>query len=280
MNINVVLMAGSGKRFTDAGYTTSKPLIPVSGKHMILRAVECMPKADKWIFVVRQEHRDEKAVIDTLKSVAKNVIIIVDPNPTGQLKSALVAKEEYDTDDVLFVGACDFGMIYDHKKYGALMNPHNPHMPDVVSWSFTRQPNIARNPQAWGYLKIDKDHAIHGVSVKVPISDNPYTDFIITGSFSFKSGKLFLKLAEELMKRDIRVKGEFYIDSMLGLAVELGYVVKSFPVDKYIGWGVPADYEEYLYWEKAIAHPLDYPEAKEKNEYLFWDDYFRNHFKK
>jgi hypothetical protein len=67
---------------------------------------------------------------------------------------------------------------------------------------------------------------------------------------------------------------------MLGLAVELGYNVMQFPVDKYIGWGVPADYEEYLYWEKAIAHPEKHPEAKDKPEFSFWNDYFKNHFKK
>jgi len=50
--------------------------------------------------------------------------------------------------------------------------------------------------------------------------------------------------------------------------------VVSFPVEKYIGWGVPADYEEYLYWEKAIALPEKNPEAKEKKEYAFWHSYF------
>ena len=277
--INVVLMAGSGKRFTDAGYTQNKALIPVSGKPMIVRAVECMPPADKWVFVVRQEHIDEKEVIDTLKSVAKNVTVIVDPNPVGQLKSALVAKQFYDNYEPLFIGACDFGMTYDLPKYEKFMDPSGSKMPDMVSWSFSKQPNLVRNPQAWGWLRVDDEYNINGVSVKIPISDDPYNDFAITGSFSFRHGKLFLRLAEELMRRDIRVKGEFYIDSMLGLACELGYSVKHFPTDKYIGWGVPADYEEYLYWEKAIAHPAQHPEAKEKNEYNFWHEYFTKHFK-
>ncbi len=266
--INIVLMAGKGQRFADAGYKQSKPLIPVSGKPMIVRAVESMPKADKWVFVVRQDHLDEKEVIDTLKSVGKDVSILVDPNPTGQLNSCLVAKEYFNNDQPMFIGACDFGMVYDEAKLNHLMDSGQA---DMVSFSFTKQPNLPRNPQAWGWLKQDSNMDIQGVSVKIPISETPFNDYAITGSFAFKSGKYFLELAVELIKRDIKVKGEYYIDSMIQLACELGHRVKSFPV-KYIGWGVPADLEEYVWWEKAIKENL--PQAKEKAEYSFWQEYF------
>lgn len=267
-------MAGSGKRFTDAGYKQSKPLIPVSDKPMIVQAVRSMPEADKWVFVVRQEHLDEKEVIDTLKSVAEDVTILVDQNPLGQLNSCLVARSYYDKDEPVFVGACDLGMVYDKQKYNHLVDPKNLGAPDMVVWSFTKQPNLSRNPQEWGWLKKDIDNNIRGVSVKIPISDNPYNDFAIVGSFTFKSGKEFLRIAEELIRRGITVKGEYYIDSMIGIALEKGYKVVSFTVDKYIGWGVPADYEEYNYWERAIAHQAHYPEAKDRNEYNFWYEYF------
>ncbi len=265
---NVVLMAGKGQRFADAGYKQSKPLIPVSGKPMIIRAVESMPKAEKWVFVVRRGHLDEKAVIETLKSVGKNVMVLADPNPTGQLNSCLAAKEFYNNDKPLFVGACDFGMVYDAAKFEKLMESKEA---DMVVFSFSKQPNLSRNPAAWGWLRQDEQMLVHGVSVKIPISGNPFNDFAITGSFAFKSGKGFLALAEELIKRDIKIKGEYYIDSMIGLAVELGQKVLSFPV-KYIGWGVPTDYEEYVWWEKAI-HSNDRT-AKNKEGYKFWRDYF------
>ena len=266
--INIVLMAGKGQRFAEAGYKQSKPLIPVSGKPMIIRAVESMPKSDKWIFVVRQDHLAEQEVISTLKSVSKDVTVLVDKNPTGQLNSCLVAKEYYDNDEPMFVGACDFGMVFDREKFNRLITANQA---DMVVFSFTGQPNLTRNPQAWGWLKQDGQMNISGVSVKVPISDNPFNDYAITGSFAFKSGKYFLQLAEELIKRDIKVKGEYYIDSMIALACELGHKVLSFPV-KYIGWGVPPDYEEYVWWEKAISQNL--AEAKVRPEYNFWADYF------
>ncbi len=268
--INIVLMAGKGQRFADAGYKQSKPLIPVSGKPMVIRAMESMPKADQWVFVVRPDHLQEHEVMETLKSASDRVTILVDENPTGQLNSCLVAKEFYDNDQPMFVGACDFGMVYDEKKFEQMMDSGKA---DLVSFSFSQQPNLSRNPQAWGWLRQDKEMRIYGVSVKIPLSDNPFKDYAITGSFAFKSGKYFLRLADELIKRDIKVKGEYYIDSMIQLACELGHKVVSFPV-KYIGWGVPADYEEYTWWEQELAKPDALELLKTKPEFAFWRDYF------
>src|SRR3989338_8959686 len=139
---------------------------------------------------------------------------------------------------------------------------------------FRSQPNLTRNPQAWGWLKQDENKKIHGVSVKIPLHEDCFNDFAIVGSFTFKSGKLFLQLAEELIRRGETVKGEYYIDSMIGIAIDQGKNVVSFPVKKYIGWGVPADYEEYCTWEKIIPNIQKHPEWKQKKEFSFWNEYF------
>ncbi|MBI2035413.1 MAG: NTP transferase domain-containing protein [Candidatus Liptonbacteria bacterium] len=271
--INVVLMAGRGQRFVEAGYKQSKPLIPVSGKPMILRAIRGMPESDIWTFVVRNEHLLEKELIKTLESAGKNVKILVDPDPKGQLNSCLVAKEYFNNDEPLFVGACDFGMVYDEENLKKILSDKSA---DLIVFSFTRQPNLSRNPQAWGWLRQDNENNIHGVSVKVPISADPFNDFAITGSFIFKSGKYFLELAHELVSRNVKVKGEFYIDSMIALACELRHRAISFPV-KYIGWGTPADYEEYCFWEKNIKSGN--LEIKNKDGYDFWHEYFKTQAK-
>lgn len=282
--INIVLMAGKGQRFAEVGYKQSKPLLLVSGKPMIIRSVESMPAADTWVFIVRQDHLQEKELMDTLRSVGRQVTIVADPNPTGQLNSCLVARPYFESEENIFIGACDFGMVYDRQKYAALMDASNPQQSDLVSWSFTRQSNLSRNPQAWGWLRLAGNHdygddsdgvkKITGVSVKVPISDDPFNDYAITGSFSFRDGRTFLKIADELIRRDIKVKGEYYIDSMIGVAIDMGLRAVSFPVDKYIGWGTPADYEDYLFWEKEINRPSVQLPAGRRAEYLFWKEYF------
>ncbi|MFA5142296.1 MAG: glycosyltransferase [Candidatus Woesearchaeota archaeon] len=271
--INIVLMAGNGKRFVDAGYKLSKPMIPVSGKPMILQAIESMPDADKWVFVMRKEHLENAELARALRSISKNVKLMKDSNPIGQLNSCLIAKQHFPENEPFFVGACDMGMEYDKYSFEKLMISENA--PEMVVFSFTKQPNLTRNPSAWGWLRQDESKIIKEVSVKIPISENPFNDFAITGSFAFKNGKIFMRLSEKLIKRSQTVKGEYYIDSMINIANELGYKVVSFPV-KYIGWGTPTDYEEYNYWEKAISNPSNYPELLNKKEYIFWKEYFES----
>lgn len=45
MNI-VIPMAGAGSRFAQEGYDLPKPLIPVDGVPMIVRAVQTLPRYD------------------------------------------------------------------------------------------------------------------------------------------------------------------------------------------------------------------------------------------
>ena len=44
--INIMPMAGEGKRFKNLGYKTQKPLININGEPMFIKSAKCMPKAD------------------------------------------------------------------------------------------------------------------------------------------------------------------------------------------------------------------------------------------
>jgi len=49
-------MAGKGSRFSEEGFTNPKPLIDVDGLPMIFKAVNCLPKSDKNVFICLDEH--------------------------------------------------------------------------------------------------------------------------------------------------------------------------------------------------------------------------------
>ena len=41
--VNLIPAAGAGARFVEAGYATPKPLLPVDGEPMIVRAARALP---------------------------------------------------------------------------------------------------------------------------------------------------------------------------------------------------------------------------------------------
>ncbi len=244
--ITIVPMAGKGKRFADRGYLLPKPLIPVSGKPMILRAVERLPKSEKIIFVVRKEHEEEFRLGEFLRREVPNAEVMVEENPVGQAGTSACAVRTLPPEEEVFIAACDNSFLYDEDRFVALKSEA-----DAVIWTFTKNELLREKPEAWGWLRLEKDEkTIEDVSVKIPVSDNPYNDHAIVASFYFKSAKNFLAGYDAMVRAEARVNNEFYVDSMPAFYRAMGKKSVIFDVDLYVGWGKPEDlyaYEEREY---------------------------------
>jgi len=84
----------------------------------------------------------------------------------------------------------------------------------------------------WRLIKSDR------VSVKVP--DFPHSDTATTRSRVRSGSGLcgdWRTQIDDLVRRDERVNGEFYLDSVPNGLIGSGREVRVFEVDKYIGWG-------------------------------------------
>ena len=62
----IIPMAGLGQRFSIEGYKVTKPLIPVSGKPMVIQASNDLPPCKNQIFVLR---RDMVGLADIQKKI-------------------------------------------------------------------------------------------------------------------------------------------------------------------------------------------------------------------
>ena len=111
--------------------------------------------------------------------------------------------------------------------------------------------NLGKN--SYGWVIIDEEDNITGVSVKRPISSAPMEDYAIVASFWFRKGRIFVEAAEKMIAEDDRVNGEFYVDQAVNHVLALGYRAKVYEIQRYIGWGTPKDYESFQktfeYWD-------------------------------
>ncbi len=255
--INLIPLAGLGSRFSKEGYVDPKPLISVSGKPMIVQAANYLPKAPRNIFVCLEEHLSEYPLEKSIKSeYPESKIVSLNKTTEGQACTCEVGLEGENTDSPLLIAACDNGMLYSKEKYEALLNDTNV---DAIAWSFRNHPSSERNPEMYGWIKTDDKNTVTGVSVKKAISDTPRKDHAIVGTFYFRKTSYFLEALSRLYKKNIRVNGEFYVDSCLNELVEMNLNVKVFEIDHYIGWGTPNDHRTFTYWQsffhKAEWHP-------------------------
>jgi HAD superfamily hydrolase (TIGR01549 family) len=65
-----------------------------------------------------------------------------------------------------------------------------------------------------------------------------------------------MKGYEYIKENGITTNEEYYVDDLLAPLVNMGYKVKVFLVDYYIGWGTPNDYMTYMYWKEYFTPKL------------------------
>ena len=101
--------------------------------------------------------------------------------------------------------------------------------------------------------------------MKVPISNNPYEDHAIVGTFWFKKVKYYNQGLQNLLEKKITINNEYYIDSLMDELIKLGFNVKVFEVNDYICWGTPDDYKTFVYWQSYFHKTQWHPYSLEKD---------------
>ena len=232
MNV-LIPMAGAGSRFQQAGYTFPKPLIDVEGKPMIQIVVENLNIDANFIFVVQKEHR-EKYNLDTLLNLISpnSKIVEVDGITEGAACTALLAKEHIDNDNPLFFANSDQFVEWDSTEFMYKMNETDADG-GIVSFRAT-------HPK-WSFAKVDESGLVTEVAEK-----NPISDIATVGYYYWKKGSDFVKYAEDMIEKDIRVNNEFYVCPVFNQAIEDGKEIRTFDIPKMWGLGTPEDLKYYL----------------------------------
>ena len=232
--LNILIpMAGAGSRFEQAGYTFPKPLIEVNGKPMIQVVVENLNIDANYIYVVQKLHR-EKYNLDTMLNLITPgcKIVEVDGLTEGAACTALLAKDYINSDSPLFFANSDQFVEWDSNEFMYKMQESNCDG-GIVTFKAT-------HPK-WSFAKIDDNGFVTEVAEKNPISDNA-----TVGYYYWKYGSDFVKYAEQMIERNIRVNNEFYVCPVFNQAIEDCKKIRIFESSKMWGLGTPEDLNFYL----------------------------------
>ena len=228
-------MAGEGSRFQKEGYTFPKPLIDVNGKPMIQSVVENLDFDCEYIFLVRKEHMEKyDGLLHTLKRITNGKFnyVIVDELTEGAACTALLAKDLINNDDDLLIANSDQIIEYEPENFRTFRS-----MLDVDAIVFTFN---AVHPK-WSFVKTNARGFITEVAEKKPISD-----IATCGIYWYRKGSDFVKYAEQMIEKDVRVNNEFYIAPVYNELIEDGKTLIPFYVHKMWGIGTPEDLKVYV----------------------------------
>jgi HAD superfamily hydrolase (TIGR01509 family) len=232
MNV-LIPMAGNGSRFAQAGYTFPKPLIEVHGKPMIQVVVENLAVEANYIFVVQKLHREKYNLDSMLSLICPGCKIVeVDSVTEGAACTVLLAKEFIDGDEPLVIANSDQFIEWNSLEFFYKMNEQNLDA-GIVSFKAT-------HPK-WSYARVDDNGFVTEVAEK-----NPISDIATVGVYYWKKGRDFVKYAESMISKDIRVNNEFYVCPVFNEAILDGLKIKTFDIPKMWGIGTPEDLNYFL----------------------------------
>lgn len=235
--INIVIpMAGRGSRFSQAGYTFPKPLIDVNNKPMIQIVTENLGITGRYIFLVLGEHYDQYALRYLLPLITQPnecEIVKVDQVTEGAACTVLLSKDLINNDDELILANSDQWVDWVPDHFLRYMRDNNA---DGGMLTFT-----STHPK-WSFARLDdRTNRVLEVAEKKPISNHA-----TVGIYYYKHGRDFVDAAERMIKKDVRVNGEFYVCPVFNEMIEDGKNVMIYPVAEMRGLGTPEDLQKFL----------------------------------
>jgi dTDP-glucose pyrophosphorylase len=229
----LIPMAGAGSRFEKEGYLLPKPLIEVEGRPMIEVIVENLDIEANYIYVVQKTHREKYNLDGLLTMLTPNCSIIeVEEVTEGAACTALLAKELIDVDTPLLFANSDQFCLWDVEQFMNEMIETNADG-GIVTFK-------ASHPK-WSFAKLNEEGLVTQVAEKDPISDNA-----TCGYYYWKRGSDFVKYAEQMIYKNIRVNNEFYVCPVYNEAIEDKQNIRTFTADAMWGLGTPDDLNNYL----------------------------------
>lgn len=231
MNI-LIPMAGAGSRFASQGYTFPKPLIEIYGKPMIQFVVENINIKANYIFIVQKEHYQKYNLNYLLPLIAPECNIVqVDGLTEGAACTTLLAKKFVDNDKPLLIANSDQYVEWNSSDF--LYKMQNQKFDAGILTFESTHPK-------WSYVKVENG-LVTEVAEKKPISN-----IATVGIYYWKQGRDYVKYAEQMISKNIRVNNEFYVCPVFNEAVQDNKKISIFNIEKMWGIGTPEDLEIFL----------------------------------
>ena len=241
--INVVIpMAGEGSRFANAGFVKPKPLIPVGGRPMIKWVVDSLtaPSYDLcFIFIVRSAHDRKYGIRQKLLQLARDVtVVLVDDLTDGPVSTCLLASGLVGSDRPLLLANSDQFVEWDASAFFDRVLLSSPPLDGGM---VTFRVPFERRDTRWSFARTDMFGYVTECREKEVISEEA-----TAGLYFFARGSDFVKYAQQMVSKNLRVNNEFYVCPVYNQGIADGQKYVCHRCSRMWGLGVPDDVKTFL----------------------------------
>ena len=166
----------------------------------------------KLVIVAQKKHQDEFDVIDILGRLGYLSVeyVFIDGVTDGQLSTVLMASEYIDDDEDLLIISSD---TFVQSNIGTDIKENRKKCAGLIS--------VSNAPgDQWSFARVDKHENVVEVAEKRRISNHAST-----GMYYFSHGRTFSSAAEDIIKNQRKIKGEYYIMPLYQYLIKMGEIV-------------------------------------------------------
>lgn len=233
----VVPMAGRGSRFAQAGYLNPKPLIPINGIPMIKVVIDNLTpsRPHRFVFICQQEHvRKHDLKVKLNQWAPGSALVELTEVTQGAACTVLKAIDFLDTGPLMIANSDqyvdrsidDYLRVQDEGLDGLIMT-------------------MTANDPKWSFVALNSSALVTRVVEKEVISNEA-----TVGIYNFARGTDFVLAANQMIERNERVNGEFYVapvyNELISTGAKIGIYNVGSEADGMYGLGTPRDLDLFL----------------------------------
>ena len=227
-------MAGKGLRLADAGFEKPKPLIEIKNKTIMEWSINSLSLDGTFIFCPKQEHIERFGIDSKLKEIINDCKIVpISYDTHGPVDTILNARDLIDNNDELLITDVDHYVEWDAQFFNENIRKRDI---DGCTMVFPEP----QNNEAYSFVKLDNDGFVIQSAEKISISS-----IATVGIHYFKRGSDFVKFADEMIKRKISIKNEYYVTPIFNLFAENNKKIVTMPVKQMWPLGNPTEIHQF-----------------------------------
>ena len=229
----IMPMGGKGSRFTREGFDLPKPLIKIHGRPFFYWATQSIKKfidLEDLIFIVLQEHIDHFQLDSKILEYYPEAVIHVIPDVlNGAALTCLEGVAGITDQKPIVFNDCDH--MFKSKSFEYFLSVGFDTSIAGGLLTFT-----SGSPK-YSFLQLNSDGNVTQTVEKIPVSEHA-----VCGCYYFRS-KADFEAAVKVYLRQCEYK-EFFVSGIYNVMAKQGQIIKAFPTDFHVPFGVPEEYEE------------------------------------
>lgn len=223
----VIPMAGLGTRLRPLTWSRPKPLISLAGRTVLDHLLDMflsVPGAEhaEYVFILSPNQRDLIQEHMAKNHAGKQVHYVLQPEMKGQ-SDAIWQAREYLKGRMLMV----FSDTLIENHYEFLANERH----DAVAWV-----KAVPDPRRFGVAEVNSSGMVTRLIEKPRDMNN---NLAVVGFYYFREAEKLLEAIEEQIKREIALRGEFYLVDAINILLDKGIQMRTESVETWLDAGTP-----------------------------------------